>query len=139
METTTEGLIPGLVLPVRHENLKDDKIGSTLGEVFTQINDETKLLEVQVQKDGRLHDDVDGKFMEFKRYLRLKHYIMSFSPRIPIKYSQDDLNRNPLMKISFQTNVLMKERTRVFPSTIQSYHSDMEGHQKLPLGTACIL
>src|SRR6185503_12653026 len=104
-----------LVLPVSHKTLNPlenlfeiDKIGFTLGEVFTQINDQTKLLEIQVQKDGRLHNDMDGNFMEFKRYLRLKYYIMSFSPRIPIKYSQDDLNRNPLMKISFQTNVMMQ-------------------------------
>src|SRR4029079_1421786 len=134
METTTEGLIPKLVLPVELRLLHfNDKIGFTLGEVFTQINDQTKLLEVQVQKDGRLHDDMDGNFMEFKRYLRFKHYIMSFSPRIPIKYSQDDLNRNPLMKISFQTDIIMKGVSKSVPSTIQSYHSDMEGHQKLPL------
>src|SRR4029078_99882 len=112
--------------------------GFTLGEVFTQINDQTKLLEVQVLKDGRLRDDVDGNFMEFKRYLRLKYYIMSFSPRIPIKYSQDDLNRNPLIKISFQTNVMLRGETADVPSTIQSYHSDMEGHQKLPLSIPCI-
>ena len=128
METTTEGLIPKLVLPVEHKNLENDTIGFTLGEVFTQIDDQTKLLEVQVQKDGRLHDDMDGNFMEFKRYLRLKHYIMSFSPRIPIKYSQDDLNRNPFMKISFQTNVMLEGSPVVVPSTIQLYHSDLEGH-----------
>src|SRR6185503_19188595 len=72
METTTQGLVPKLVLPITHENLRYDKIGFTLAEMFTQVNDETKLLELQVQKDGTLHDDVDGKFMEFKRYLRLK-------------------------------------------------------------------
>src|SRR6185437_10197176 len=120
METTTDGLVPKLVLPVSHKKLKNDTIGFTLGEVFTQINDQTKLLEVQVQKDGRLHDDVDGNFMAFKRYLRFTHYIMSFSPRIPIKYSQDDLNRNPLMKISFQTNILMKQIWITLSSTIQS-------------------
>src|SRR4029078_5921652 len=112
--------------------------GFTLGEVFTQINDQTKLLEVQVLKDGRLRDDVDGNFIEFKRYLRLHYYIMSFSPRIPIKYSQDNLNRNPLMKISFQTNIMMNGNRKLVPSTIQSYHSDMEGHQKLPLSIGCI-
>src|SRR6185437_6029224 len=127
-----------LILPVDHNFLNHDQIGFTLQGVFTQINDETKLLEIQVHKDGRLHDDMDGNFMEFKRYLRLKHYIMSFSPRIPIKYSQDDLNRKPLMKISLQTNVMRKGVVGDVPSTIQSYHSDMEGHGKLPLSIACI-
>src|SRR6185503_16554214 len=40
METTTEGFIPRLVLPVEHYFLYfHDKIGSTLREVFTEIND----------------------------------------------------------------------------------------------------
>src|SRR5207253_6263499 len=79
MERTREGLIPRLVLPVDHQFLLNDRIGWTHREVFTQINDQTRLLEVQVLKDGRLHDDMDGNLMELKRYLRLKHYIMSFS------------------------------------------------------------
>src|SRR5918996_6479809 len=32
----------------------------------------------------------------------------------------------------------MKEVVKAVPSTIQSYHSDMEGHQKLPLFIGCI-
>src|SRR5918996_1582762 len=32
----------------------------------------------------------------------------------------------------------MKEVVKAVPSTIQSYHSDMEGHQKLPLSIGCI-
>jgi hypothetical protein len=96
METTTEGLIPRLVLPVELKFLFNHSlIRLTLREVFTQINDETKLLEVQVLQDGRIVDDMDGNVIEFKRYLRMRYYIMSFSPRIPIKYSQDDLNENP--------------------------------------------
>src|SRR5437763_11168761 len=56
METTTDSLIPRLDLPVDHKFLFGDRIGFTLREVFTQINDQTKLLEVQVQKDGRIVD-----------------------------------------------------------------------------------
>ena len=32
----------------------------------------------------------------------------------------------------------MKGTTQTIPSTIQSYHSDLEGHQKLPLSIPCI-
>src|SRR5215469_12288034 len=34
---------------------------------------------------------------------------------------------------------MVKEIFQTLPSTIQSYHSDMEGHHKFPLSIACIV